>query len=177
MDSDWQLIEWINGGDADAFESLYFRYRNWVYNLAWRFTRNHTDSLDVLQETFAYLLGKFPGFTLSASMTTFLYPVVKHLALNISMKNRRFASGEDKLDEIPVPPSEESARGRSELAAVLAILPEQQREILLMRFVDDMNLKEIAAALNIPEGTVKSRLHRALGTLRQDERTRNYFLE
>ena len=176
MESDQQLIEWINGGDSEAFEILYYRYRDWVYNLAWRFTHNGSDSLDVLQETFTYLLDKFPGFSLTASMTTFLYPVVKHLAFNISRKNRRFISGEDNLDEIPTP-AEESAEHRSELAVVLNILPEEQREVLLMRFVDDMDLKEIAAALNIPIGTIKSRLHRALNTLRQDGRTRNYFLE
>jgi RNA polymerase sigma-70 factor (ECF subfamily) len=176
MESDQQLIESINQGDSEAFEILYYRYREWVYNLAWRFTGNDSDSLDVLQETFTYLLDKFPGFSLSASMTTFLYPVVKHLAMNIVRKNRRFVSGEDDL--IKIPASEETSTGnRSELSAVLNILPEEQREVLLMRFVDDMELKEIAAALNIPTGTIKSRLHRALETLRRDGRTRNYFLD
>ncbi len=176
MESDRQLIESINQGDSEAFEVLYYRYRDWIYNLAWRFTGDRTDSLDVLQETFTYLLNKFPGFSLKASMTTFLYPVVKHLAMNINRKNRRFVSGEDDLIKIPAP-DEAPAEQRSELAAVLNILSEEQREILLMRFVDDMDLKEIAAALNIPIGTIKSRLHRALETLRKDGRTRNYFLE
>jgi len=176
MESDQQLIESINQGDSEAFEILYYRYRDWVYNLAWRFTGDCTDSLDVLQETFTYLLDKFPGFSLRASMTTFLYPVVKHLAMNISRKNRRFTSGEDDLIKIPAS-AEAPVEQRSELAAVLNFLPEEQQEVLLMRFVDDMNLKEIATALNIPVGTIKSRLHRALETLRQDGRTKNYFLE
>ena len=176
MESDQQLIESINGGDSEAFEILYYRYRNWVYNLAWRFTRNDSDSLDVLQETFTYLLDKFPGFNLGASMTTFLYPVVKHLAMNIVRKNRRFASGEDDLIKIPIS-AEEPVEHRSELVVVLNVLPEEQREVLLMRFVDEMDLKEIAAALNIPTGTIKSRLHRALETLRRDGRTRNYFFD
>jgi len=72
MDSDQELIELVNEGDADAFEALYRRYRDWVYHLAWRFTGNQQDALDVLQETFTYLLGKFPGFSLTASMT-YLY--------------------------------------------------------------------------------------------------------
>ena len=176
MESDQQLIESINQGDSEAFEILYYRYRDWIYNLAWRFTGNGTDSLDVLQETFTYLLDKFPGFSLTASMTTFLYPVVKHIARNINRKNRLSVSGEDDLIKIPTS-TEAHVEHRSELAAVLNILPEEQREVLLMRFVDNMNIKEIAAALNIPTGTIKSRLHRALTTLRQDGRTRNYFLE
>ena len=177
MDSDQELIELVNKGDPDAFEALYYRYRDWVYRLAWRFTGNQQDALDVLQETFTYLLGKFPGFSLTASMTTFLYPVVKHLSLTIRRKNRRFTSDEEILSEIAEPALKETQSSRSELAVVLAVLPDEQREVLLMRFVDDMSLKEIATALNIPIGTVKSRLHHALRTLRHDRRTRDYFLE
>ena len=62
MKSDQELIEAINNGRQDAFEVLYYRYRDWIFNLAWRFTGNQHDALDVLQETLAYFLGKFPGF-------------------------------------------------------------------------------------------------------------------
>ena len=57
----------------------------------------------------------------------------------------------------------------------MVILPVEQREVLLMRFFDGMNLQDIAAALNIPEGTVKSRLYHALQKLRDDPRTKEYF--
>ena len=57
----------------------------------------------------------------------------------------------------------------------MAGLPEGQREVLLMRFVDGMSLQEIADALDIPEGTVKSRIHNAIATLRTDARARRYF--
>jgi RNA polymerase sigma-70 factor (ECF subfamily) len=176
MESDEQLIEAINRGERGAFESLYYRYRDWVYNIAWRFTGNQQDALDVLQDTFIYLMGKFPGFTLTASMKTFLYPTVKHLAMNVRRKKRKFTSDEDCLCELPAPEIKEGD-SRSELAVVLKVLPDEQREILLLRFVDDMELLEISAALNIPIGTVKSRLHRALQTLREDSRTREYFFK
>jgi len=177
MESDQELVESANKGDPDAFETLYWRYRDWVYRLAWRITGSRQDALDVLQETFIYLLGKFPGFELTASMTTFLYPVVKHLSLAIRNKNRRFTSDEEILSELAAPASEETERCRSELTAVLTVLSDEQREVLLMRFVDDMGPREIAAALNIPLGTVKSRLYNALQRLRHDRRTREYFLE
>ncbi len=73
----------------------------------------------------------------------------------------------DPLDESP----------RAELASALRLLPTEQRETLLMRFVDDMTLQEIADTLNIPLGTVKSRLHHALKTLRESEHARRYFDE
>jgi RNA polymerase sigma-70 factor (ECF subfamily) len=177
LESDHELIELANRGDSDAFEAIYYRYRDWVLRLAWRFTGNRADALDVLQETFAYLLGKFPGFELTAAMTTFLYPVVKHTSLKIRRRNRRFASDEEVLSELAAPVSEETERSRSELAAVLAALSEAQREVLLMRFLDGMSLQGIADALEIPLGTVKSRLHHALQELRDDPRTRDYFLE
>jgi RNA polymerase sigma-70 factor (ECF subfamily) len=177
VESDHELIELANRGDSAAFEALYYRYRDWVYRLAWRFTGNQTDALDVLQETFAYLLGKFPGFELTAAMTTFLYPVVRNTSLAVRRKNRRFASDEEALGTLAAPAPQESDRSRRELATVLAAIPETQREVTLMRFVDGMSLQEIADAMEIPLGTVKSRLHHALRALRDDRRTRDYFLE
>jgi RNA polymerase sigma-70 factor (ECF subfamily) len=176
--NDETLIEAVNGGDTPAFEALYYRYRDWVVRLAWRFTGHQEDALDVLQETYAYLARKFPGFRLTASMTTFLYPVVKHLSIAIRNKRRRSVNDEDALHAISVadPPGTDAGQAsRAELANVMAALPDAQREVVLMRFVDGMTLADIAEALNIPLGTVKSRLHKALATLRHDERTRHYF--
>src|SRR5687767_14301327 len=173
---DQALVDALNGGDVRAFDALYRRYRDWVVRLAVRFTGNDDDALDVLQETFAYVFRKFPGFRLTASMTTFLYPVVKNLSIAARRKRTRMAST-DAIDapDPAAPDAVDPARQRSELQAVMAALPEGQREVLLMRFVDGMNLQEIADALGIPEGTVKSRIHNAIATLRADERARRYF--
>ena len=66
-----------------AFEVLYRRYRDCVFSLALRFSGgNREDALDVLQEAFAYFLKKAPALELRCRLKTFLYPVVKHLALN-----------------------------------------------------------------------------------------------
>ena len=177
MESDQELIELANKGDPDAFEALYHRHRDWVYRLAWRFTGNRADALDALQETFTYLLGKFPGFELTASMTTFLYPVVKHVSTTIRAKRSQVTSVDGEFDELCVPKFVESEHYKTELAAVFRVLANEQREVLLMRYVDDMSLREIAAVLDIPLGTVKSRLHNALLVLRSDSRTQDYFLE
>ena len=174
---DQGLIEAANRGDAAAFEALYYRYRDWVARLALRFTGNEADALDVLQETFAYLLGKFPGFRLTARMTTFLYPAVKNLSLAAIRKGRSDRSDSSALSQLPAPPAADAAATRAELAAVFAALPQTHREVVLMRFVDDLSLQEIADALDIPLGTVKSRLHNALEMLRADERTRRYFAQ
>jgi RNA polymerase sigma-70 factor (ECF subfamily) len=175
--SDLDLVRDISAGDSSAFDTLYFRYRDWVVGLAVRFTGDRDDALDVLQETFAYLVRRLgPNFELTASMKTFLYPAVRNLALEIRRKRRRggACAGELNLDAIPAPPVHPSD-DRAELANVMCGLPEGQREVLLMRFVDGFSLEEIAQALAIPPGTVKSRLHNAIQTLRADPRVRRYF--
>jgi RNA polymerase sigma-70 factor (ECF subfamily) len=172
--SDQQVVEAINAGDAEAFEVLYRRHRDWVAGLAYRFTLDHDDALDVLQEAYWYFARQFPGFELRAKLTTYLYPVVKHIAL----AQRRRKRPDQELPDVPAPPivdSPDRENPRAALAEVLTRLSEEHREVVLMRYVDDMSLDEIAQAMAIPLGTVKSRLHHALAALREDPRTRKYF--
>lgn len=174
--SDDALIAGCNAGDTDAFDSLYRRHRDWVLRLARRFTQDDDDALDVLQDTFAHLLRQFPGFELRARLTTYLYPTVKHLALTRRRRRRREAAADPSTLELPAPASaSSSAAQRAELAAVLAALPDARREMVLMRFIDDLTLEQIAQALQIPLGTAKSRLFHAVRALREDPRTRRYF--
>jgi len=170
--SDQELIAAINGGDAAAFDALYYRYCERVMRLSLRFTGNHADALDVLQETFAYLYRKFPGFVLTARMTTFLYPAVR----NLSLAARRKRRGTEPLDEsMPGFVASDPELARSELAAAMANLSAMHREVVLLRFVDDLTIDEIADALDVPAGTVKSRLHHAIAAMREDPRIRRYF--
>ncbi len=87
--TDAELFAAINRADASAFESLYHRHRDWVVRLAYRFTHNHDDALDVLQETFSYLLRKAPNLTLTAKLTTYLYPAVKNISMSLLRERRK----------------------------------------------------------------------------------------
>jgi RNA polymerase sigma-70 factor, ECF subfamily len=176
MDADRTDISAANNGDVIGYENLYHRHRDWVFNLAWRFTGNCDDALDVLQETFIYLLGKFPGFELTSNLRTFLYPVVKNLSIESNRKKQRFVGSEEELAQTAAPISHKVDMDEG-LAAVLATMPSESREILLMRFVDDMTIEEIADVLALPLSTVKSRLYRTLQTLRDDPCAKKYFLE
>jgi RNA polymerase sigma-70 factor (ECF subfamily) len=174
--TDQELVAAINRGDWSAFEPLYFRHRDWVYRLACRFTGEHAAALDVVQEAFAYLLTQFPGFRLTAKLTTFLYPVVKNTALAAKRRSRRLKFGETpEVQDASADPL--LAMPLSELGELLKTLPEGQLEVLLMRVVDGMSVEETAAALGLAEGTVKSRLHHALEKLRGDARARKWFEE
>ena len=163
--TDLQLVAAINSGDQEAFAVLYHRYSDWVTGLAFRFTGHHDDTLDVLQETFAYLVRKFPGFELTAQMTTFLYPAVRNLSIAARKKRHRATSSDENLDLFPMVGDEDDT-DRDDFSDLLTALSDAHREILLMRFVDDMTQPEIAAALDLPLGTVKSRLHHAVQTVK-----------
>ena len=174
--SDPELIAAINDGDSDAFEALYYRYRDWVVGLAYRFTSDRELALDVLQETFLYFARKFPGFRLTAQLKTFLYPAVRNLSIAARRKAERFRSDENETGTIEAVMTAEPALSHDDsLAAALAVLSEEHREVLLLRFVDGLSLAEIAEAVTIPLGTVKSRLHNALACLRRDPQTKGYF--
>jgi RNA polymerase sigma-70 factor (ECF subfamily) len=173
---DQELIALVDRGDAAAFEALYLRHRDWVVNLAHRFTGSDDLALDVLQETFLYLLRKFPGFKLTANLKTFLYPAVKNLSIAAARKARRFEGGEAAQAVLESAASPESPPGQSnDWKALLDVLSEEHREVLLLRFVDGLSLAEVAEAMQIPLGTAKSRLHNALTVLRHDPRTKGFF--
>jgi RNA polymerase sigma-70 factor (ECF subfamily) len=174
--SDLELVAAINAGDEAAFELLYFRYRDWVTNLAYRFTRDESAALDVLQETFLYVLKKLPGLRLTATFKTFIYPAVRNLSIAARDKAYRYQATEAQIERVEnTAATEIRVAAEDDLASVLATLSEEHREVLLLRFVDGLDLAEIAEAMNIPLGTVKSRLHNALALLRNNPGTRKFF--
>lgn len=169
--SDKQLVEVCNGGGREeaiaAFEALYRRHRDFVLRVALRFTHDHELALDALQETFSYLLKKFPppgdGLTLTAQLTTYLYPVVRNFAISSVRKAVRYPPSDVEPDDLP---AKQHPAAESDIPALLRELSPDRREVIQLRFVDDMSLRDIAVALDIPIGTVKSRLHLAIKQLR-----------
>ncbi|MBS0186750.1 MAG: sigma-70 family RNA polymerase sigma factor [Planctomycetes bacterium] len=173
--ADALLVGLASRGDDEAFLALYRRHRSFVISVARRYTRDESEALDVLQDTFAYLIKKLPTLRLTSKLSTFLYPAVRNIALTIRRKDRMAALSpeHDAAARSSAPGGPET--GPRPIEKVVADLPEGQREVLLLRFVNDLSLREIAAVLNIPVGTVKSRLHQAIATLRQDPKTKDLF--
>ncbi len=180
--SDAALVQDCNDGHrnaaAAAFEALYLRHKDFVLRVALRFTPDFDMALDVLQTTFLQLLRMFPpsggGLELNAKLTTLLYPIARNAAISAMRKAGRFPIDSDTLpDELPAP-QEQHDDG---IAKLLATLPAGQREVLILRFVDGMTLAEIAATLGIPQGTVKSRLHFGIASLKSSPLLEDFFPE
>jgi len=172
--SDEALVAACNGGDAaeaaGAFETLYGRHKDYVLRVALRYVSDTDTALDVLQETFTYLLRRFPptgeGIELTAKLTTLLYPIAKNTAITMLRKSGRFPTAEDVgPDDLPGPDDVDTG----DIRGVLASLPEGQREVLQLRFMDDLSLQEIAEVLKVPLGTVKSRLHTGIARLKSSD--------
>lgn len=165
------LVARCNGGDpqerASAFDALYRRHRGFVLLVAHRFTHDDDTATDVAQEAFLYLLRRFPphgdGLALSAKLDTLLYQATKHLALTAERNAERYAGCGIDPDDLPA----KAAPPPSEIAKWLSRLPPRQRTVLRLHFVEDLTLAEIATELQVPLGTVKSRLRTGLGKLRR----------
>ena len=176
--SDKALVAACNEGDgteaARAFDSLYRRHKDFVLRVALRFAPDTDTALDVLQETFIYLLRRFPptgdGIELTARLTSLLYPIAKNTAITALRKSDRFPAAADVAPD-DLPGRDDVDTG--DIQGVLASLPGGQREVLQLRFVDDLSLQEIAQVLGIPLGTVKSRLHLGIAKLRSSDFARN----
>lgn len=179
--SDEELVEICNRGDGDAaiaaFDTLYRRHRDYVLRIALRFTDDRELAADALQDVFTWLLRQFPppgpGLTLTARLSTFLYPVAKNSTISLLRKARRIIDGGIEPDALPARP--DPSDDADDLDRLLASLPPGRRELLNLRFVDGLALEEIAAALGIPLGTVKSRLHLAIKALREDPAAKKFF--
>jgi RNA polymerase sigma-70 factor (ECF subfamily) len=162
--TDQDLIMAVARGDTDCFEVLYRRHREFVWRTAVRITGGDEHAaMDVSQEVFAWLLQRCRSrLTLTAKLSTFLYPAIRNIALT-----RLRRTSKEVLGEVPEQSVADEPQVSDTLACLLGTLPEAQREVLLLRFIEDMSLLEIATALEIPTGTVKSRLHHALKAVRQ----------
>lgn len=165
---DQSLIDAAAAGDHRAFETLYHRYRDWAFSLAWRFTRDHHASMDLVQETFLEIARRAPAITLRGKLTSYLYPIIRHRAIDAARRRKLHTRAMSELAPAAAA-TVDAASAEHEFGPLLAAveqLPEHEREVLLMRYASGMALADIAEALRLPLGTVKSRLHGATTTLR-----------
>lgn len=172
--SDSDLVQLCNSGSrcdaTEAFDALYRRHRDYVTRVAMRFCSDRDVASDVLQETFLYLLRKFPpsggGLALTARLRSLLYQVARNLTLTTLRQARRREGNADlEPDQLPDPRTVDPQY--ENLSRAMQGLSARHREVVLLRFVDGMRLNEIAEALDVPPGTVKSRLHFAVRALRR----------
>ena len=173
-EQEYLIVQRVLEGDTNACEELVLEYEKKVYNVALRMLNNSEDAADMTQEAFIKAYNSLSGFRGDSKFSVWLTRIVSNLCLDfMRSRNRRPTvslsmedeDGEDvQLDIADTSQSPEQLLERSltreSVRRGLQSLPEDYREILLLREIQGLSYDEIAAALDIEVGTVKSRIFR-----------------
>ncbi len=169
------LLQRAKKGEMAAFESLVTAYERRVYSLALRSTGSEADAADITQEVFLRAYRSLDTFRGESGFSTWLYRITVNLCVDLARKNNPAGSLDDE-QALEAPETRgayqpETALANSELRreldAALSLVSEEHRKIVILRDVAGMSYADIAAALELEEGTVKSRLARARAALRK----------
>jgi RNA polymerase sigma-70 factor (ECF subfamily) len=169
---DAELVELAKAGDADAYELLVRRHQDLAWRTAYLIAGGAADADDAAQEALVKAYVALPRFRPGAAFRPWLLAIVANEA-----RNRRRAAGRranlalrvagEPAEHAPSPElAAEASEQRRLLVAALNRLRERDREVIACRYLLGMSEAEAAEVLNIPRGTVKSQLSRALGRLR-----------
>lgn len=174
---DRELVARCQLGEADAFNELVGRHQDRVYAAVTRFCGNGEDAADVVQRAFINAYRKISEFKGDAAFSTWIYRIAFNQAISFRRENRRpsvslHAKDEDGLIAEPVDeraPGEsmETEETRKKVQQALERLEEEDRQIIILKDLQGHSYDEIAAILQIPKGTVRSRLHRARMELKE----------
>lgn len=169
------LIRRIQAGDERAFATLFHDYKNLVYKAAYLILDNRQEAEDALQEVFLKVHKKIASYDPArGSFTVWLYRVTVNHCLNRQRRHRRrpptLPFDEAALNALSDGnPSPESLAGaHDEMRQALAVLSDRLRATVILRYYAGLTYAEIAEVMNLPLGTVKSRLNQALKTLRRE---------
>jgi RNA polymerase sigma-70 factor, ECF subfamily len=164
-----QIIIRAQSGDREAFAILFEQYKNLVYKTAYLMLGESSEAEDALQEIFLQVYKSLSGFDPGkAAFTTWLYRVTFNYCLNHRRKKRPLTL---ELENVPATLKSEfpSAQMAEEevLQQAIGKLTDKQRVVVILRYFWDLPYAEIAQILDVPLGTVKSRIDLALKTLRK----------
>ncbi len=154
-------------GDASAFGGIVRANQSMVYSIAYSFLRDSALAEEVAQEVFLDLYRNLRRIESGAHLVSWLRRVAVNRCIDYTRKRKR--EGLTPLDSAPEPAAAAShadPMASERLRKLVASLPEKQRAIVILRYQEDMDPTEIAAELEMPVNTVKSKLHRALALLR-----------
>lgn len=172
--SDEDLMEYFQNDHEPAFTELVRRYQDRLHNFLYRYTHDHQDCEDLVQETFLRVHKSKASYERIAKFSTWMYTIALNLAKSLYKKKQRMYKisihkdpndSEDfemHIEDPNILPDQQLHEKLSleKLEKALMSLPEDFREVVMMRDLQDMTYEEISDATGIPMGTVKSRINR-----------------
>jgi RNA polymerase sigma-70 factor, ECF subfamily len=180
---DTDLVDRVRAGDTTAYRGLVERYQNRVYSLVYGMVRDREEARDLTQEAFIKAYRNLAGFRQDASFHTWLFRIAMNVTIDHIRKHQKFRTAEydDTLDHdeqamdtweadhLKRSPTRDHERQRlyDRIMAALQHLSPEHRQAVLLREIEGLSYKEIAEAMDIPEGTVMSRLFYARKRLQE----------
>ena len=170
MLTDREVIQLVGANRRDeALAEILRAYRRKVFGLAYSFVRDRETAEDVAQEVFIKVWRALPDFDARASLSTWIYAIARNTSLS-ALRDRRSSGRLEDTAAPDVEPASES--GAVELGAenasllrLIARLPDKQRQVILLFYMQEQSHEEVATMLAMPVGTVKTLLHRARASL------------
>ncbi|MBM7644492.1 RNA polymerase sigma-70 factor (ECF subfamily) [Scopulibacillus daqui] len=176
-----RLIKKIKKGDQAAFEEIVNLYKNQVYNICYRMVGLPHEAEDLAQETFLRAYTHIDQFKSDKTFSTWLYRIATNLSIDYLRKKRPstyldadIPGTEGFTMYMHVPSDERLPEDRlieNEKQKIIHYeinqLPPKYRSVIVLKYLQDLSLKEISNILNLPETTVKTRVHRAREALRK----------
>jgi RNA polymerase sigma-70 factor (ECF subfamily) len=174
--SDEELVEACQAGEACAFDLLVARWEDRIRGAAFRFLGSEEEARDVAQEAFLKAYRALDGFKREARFSSWLYQIATNLCRDRLRRRRTRATVSLEALEEAGPVMVETRPGAHErllerdlaqaVRRAIHALPEEQREVVILKEYQELTFLEIAQALDVPVSTVKTRLYRGLGQLR-----------
>ncbi|MEY4166359.1 MAG: hypothetical protein RIR52_183 [Acidobacteriota bacterium] len=181
---DHSLLAATRSGDEVAFQEIVRRYRNPITNYVYRMIDDYDRAVDIAQETFVRVYMNVDRYQATFSFSTYIYRIAHNLAITeLRQRKRRrliplptfFSDKESEEVEVDLPdeanfPADEALiadERRRAVTTAIASLPEKYRAPLVLCDLEEKTYEEISAVLDLPTGTVKSRINRARNLLRE----------
>ncbi|HEY0132909.1 MAG TPA: RNA polymerase sigma factor [Nannocystis sp.] len=185
--TDEALMVGFRDGESRAFDVLVVRHRRGLFNFLLRSVQNRSRAEEMLQEVFLRVVRSKERYEQTAKFTTWVYTIARNLCVDESRRAkfrrtvsldapRRGADGDDgpgmlesvAADQVATDDAAAAPQLRGRIAKAIDLLPDDQREVFLMRQVSGLSFKEIGEIVGAPENTVKSRMRYALDKLRTE---------
>jgi RNA polymerase sigma-70 factor, ECF subfamily len=177
-------IKQVIKGDQDAFGEIVEIYKNSIYQLGYRMLGNRHEAEDIAQEAFIRAYVNINSFNQDLKFSTWLFRIATNLCIDRIRKKKpdyyldAEVSGTDGLtmysqlaSNSPLPENElESLELQETVQKEILKLPEKYRTVIVLKYIEELSLNEISEILDMPLGTVKTRIHRGREALRQQLR-------
>jgi RNA polymerase sigma-70 factor (ECF subfamily) len=159
------------------FDELYNQYKTMVFSFSYHLTRNRGEAEDLYQETWLRIVNKFPGGIKKQTIKAWIFTIVSNLhkdSLRKKRVRRLFFLQESRslpngdLETTGRPDEAERAEIGKDINRAIAVLPESQKRVFILKEMAGLKQAEISKTLAIPKGTVKSLMHRAVKSLQKE---------